>query len=411
MFERVRRTFTDFPLRFWILVGASFVDNLGRTMLFPFFALYITEKFGVGMTEAGLVSGSFSLFGLIGSFAGGAFSDKFGRKALLLFGLVVSGLSSLLMGFATSLSMIYAVSVVVGVLSSVGWPAQSAMVADMLPESQRADGFGIFRVTGNLAWIIGPSLGGLIAIRSYLPLFIMDAVLSCITGVIIYFMIAETRPQPKEGQAGESFWSTLTGYKVVALDGLFMAFIIVSILMLIVYQQMYNTLSVYLRDVHGVPARGYGLLLSIDALLVVVAQLWVTGKVKRRPPMLMMALGAGLYMIGFGMYGFVSGYALFVVAIIFITVGEMITMPVSQSLAAAFAPEAMRGRYMAVYGLTWSLPSIVGGWAAGLILDNYNPNWVWYLGGLICAVSVLGFIALHALGHTRLPQPEAETVV
>jgi MFS family permease len=171
--------------------------------------------------------------------------------------------------------------------------------------------------------------------------------------------------------------------------------------MLVVYQQMYSTLSVYLRDVHDVPARGYGLLMSIDAALVVVAQFPVARRVKHYPPMLMMALGTVFYMVGFTMYGFVSTYALFIAAILLITVGEMIVMPVGQALAARFAPEAMRGRYMAFFGFSWALPGMVSAWAAGVIMDNYNPNWVWYLCGIISAVAVLGFYGLHLSTRTR----------
>ena len=180
-----------------------------------------------------------------------------------------------------------------------------------------------------------------------------------------------------------------------------MAFLVTSMLVLVVYQQMYSTLSVYLRDVHGVPARGYGLLMSMDAALVVVAQFPVARRVKRYPPMLMMALGTVFYMIGFAMYGFVSTYALFIAAILLITVGEMIVLPVGQALAARFAPEAMRGRYMAFFGFSWALPGMFSAWAAGVIMDNYNPNWVWYLSGIISAVAVLGFYALYLSTRTR----------
>jgi MFS family permease len=67
----------------------------------------------------------------------------------------------------------------------------------------------------------------------------------------------------------------------------------------------------------------------------------------------------------------------------------------SQSLAANFAPEDMRGRYMAVFGLTWAIPQTIGPGAAGYILDNYNPNLLWYIGGALCGLSVLAYYLLH----------------
>ena len=53
MIERLRSTYHDYPSNFWVLVGASFIDTIGSTAFRPFFALYITQRFGVGMTEAG----------------------------------------------------------------------------------------------------------------------------------------------------------------------------------------------------------------------------------------------------------------------------------------------------------------------------------------------------------------------
>jgi MFS family permease len=113
------------------------------------------------------------------------------------------------------------------------------------------------------------------------------------------------------------------------------------------------------------------------------------------------------------MIGFVSGSALFLTAIIVITVGEMVFFPTGQVLAANFAPAEMRGRYMAVYGLAWAIPATVGPAAAGLILDNYNPNLLWYIGGVICATAAVCFYALHIwLGRQKrfIPAPaEKET--
>jgi len=399
--DKIKATYHEFPLKFWVLVGANFIDRIGGTMIYPFFALYVTKKFNVGMTEAGLLFAVFSISGLIGNIVGGALTDQFGRRGIVLFGLIFSALSSVTMGFVSDLSLFYVLAFVVGLLGEVASPARQAMVADMLPEEQVGEGFGVMRIAGNLAWIVGPTIGGLLAAESYMLLFILDAITSLITAVIVYKLVPETRPQPSDEQQSQSFLETVAGYRHVAADKMFVAFLITSMLMMVVYQQMYNTLSVYLRDVHAVSAQGYGLMLSLDAATVVLFQFWVTRKIKPYPPMLMMLAGTLFYLVGFTMFGFVSAYALFIVAILFITVGEMIVMPVSQALVARLAPEDMRGRYMAFFGLVWTIPAAVGPWAAGIILDNYDPNWVWYAGGIICAVAAAGFYLLHLATRSR----------
>ena len=413
MFTGIKDTYNEFPRTFWTLVGASFIDRLGGTMIFPFFALYVTQKFNVGMTQAGVLLAIFSVSGLVGSMIGGALTDKFGRRGMVLFGLVFSALSSVSMGLVNELSHFYLLAIVVGSLSNIAGPAHQAMVADILPEEKRTEGFGVLRVAANLAWIFGPMIGGLIAGRSYLMLFILDAITSLIVAFIVFRSIPETKPQEPETEHKKTFAQTFVGYRVVLADRLYLVYLLVSMLMLIAYQQMYHTLSVYLRDSHGIPERGYGALLSIDAALVVLLQFWVTRRVRGRPPMVMMAVGTALYMVGLAMFGFVSAYWLFIVAILLLTFGEMVVMPISQTLAARFAPEDMRGRYMAFYSLAWAVPSTIGPWAAGLILDNYNPDWVWYAAGIICAIAVIGFLSLHMSAQKRfaaVPAEEAQRV-
>jgi MFS family permease len=395
MFTRFNKIYHEFPHLFWVVVVVSFIDRIGGTLLFPFFALYITQKFHVGMTQAGILLGMSSLFGLIGSTVGGALTDKFGRKQLILFGLVFSALSTLTFGLVNDLNVLYPIMIVVGLLSSVAHPAHDAMIADILPEGQRQEGFGILRVVGNLSWMIGPTIGGIVANINFFYLFVIDAIISCVVAVIIFRTIPETKPEPHAHAAVESFWQTVGGYRIVLKDVAFMAFMVAGMLMLIVYQQMYSTLSVYLRDNHGTSPSGYGFLMTTSAITVVLFQFWVSRLIKHRPPFLMMAFGTLFYMIGFTLFGIVAAYILFVLNIVIITIGEMILVPTSQAIAANFAPEAMRGRYMAIFGLSWAIPSTIGPGAAGYILDNFNPNLLWFIGGLLCGLSALAYYALH----------------
>ena len=395
MFTRLQKIYEEFPRLFWVIVGVRFVDGIGGTLLFPFFALYITQKFNVGMTQAGILLGISSLFGLVGSMFGGALTDKFGRKQLILFGLVFSAISTLGFGLVNDLNILYPLVIVVGLLSSVSHPAHEAMIADILPEKKRQEGFGILRVVANFSWIIGPTIGGFLANINFFYLFVIDAIISCIVAVIIYRTVPETKPEPHAHEKSESFLQTVTGYRFVLRDTAFVSFIIANIIMLIVYQQMYGSLSVYLRDNHGINPQGYGFLMSTSAITVILFQFWLTRKIKHQPPFLMMAFGTVFYVIGFTLFGLVTTFILFALNIVIITIGEMIVVPTSQALVAGFAPEEMRGRYMAVSGLSWAIPSTIGPAAAGYILDNYNPNLLWYIGGILCGLSVLAYYFLH----------------
>jgi MFS family permease len=200
----------------------------------------------------------------------------------------------------------------------------------------------------------------------------------------------------------DSFLNTVAGYQIVLRDLAFMGFLLAGMIVLIVYQQQYSSFPVYLRDVHSIDSKNYGVMLSISGLEVVLFQFWISRTIRKFAPFLMMMLGALFLAAGFGMMGFVGGFVLFLVAVIVITIGEMIFYPTGQVLAANFAPEEMRGRYMAVYGLAWAIPATIGPAAAGLILDHYNPNLLWYIGGVLCALAAAGFYALHIwLGAQR----------
>jgi MFS family permease len=185
---RLKAAIDNYPRNFWLLMVVSFIDRLGGFILFPFFTLYITSKFGVGMTSVGFIFGAFSITGIVGSTIGGALTDRLGRKPMLLFGLIVSAVSSIWLGFADNLQMFFAGAVFVGLFSNAGGPAQQAMLADLLPDSQRAKGFAIWRVIVNIAAAVGPAIGGLLATRSFLSLFITDAGVSVLVAIMVFFL-------------------------------------------------------------------------------------------------------------------------------------------------------------------------------------------------------------------------------
>jgi MFS family permease len=406
LLQRTRKVYHEYPRAFWIYNIIVFIDRLGGFMLYPFFALYLTQKYDIGMSSVGLLFGVFSISGMVGSALGGAIADRMGRKTVIIFSLILSSLSALGMGFAPTLGIFIAVVVLVGMLSSIGHPAHEAVVADLLPQEKRAEGYGIIRVVFNVAVIIAPPIAGLLIANSYLTLFIVDAVISLISAAIVLLALPETKPQAQAHVKPETMKQTFAGYGRVFKDTPFLAFIGVTVMMTLVYMNMNSTLGVYLRDQHGLPEIRYGWLLSINAIIVVLFQFWVTRRLEKYKPLLMMAAGSLLYAIGFAMYGLVPTFGLFVSAMIIITIGEMVVSPFQQSLVASFAPEHMRGRYMAVSGLSWSISFTVGPYFAGLILDSANPSLLWAFCGLIGILATLGFLVLNKMHDAAVPAVE-----
>lgn len=397
--NRAKDIYNEYPKQFWVVVGASFVDHLGGALLFTFFSLYVTQHFGVGMTQVGILFAIFSISEFFGSMFGGALTDMIGRKSVIIIGLIVSALTSVGMGLVNRLELFYVLAVITGLFADMAGPARQAMLTDLLPEEKRADGFGIMRVAMNLSVSIGPAIGGFLAATSYLLLFGADAVSSIITAIFFYFLVAETLPQKNTEEDAEeektTFAETFRGYLTVLKDRPFIIFMGISMIVTIVYMQMYGALPVFLRDVHNVPEAGFGMLMSLNATMVVLMQFAITRKIGDKPPMLMMALGALIYAVGFAMYGFVGQYGMFMVAMAIITIGEMVVTPIQQALVAKFSPEDMRGRYMAVFGVSWLIPGAIGPLLAGLIMDNADPVYLWYVAGILALVATVGFIVLN----------------
>jgi MFS family permease len=92
----------------------------------------------------------------------------------------------------------------------------------------------------------------------------------------------------------------------------------------------------------------------------------------------------------------------FILAMVVYTLGEMILVPTSTAVTADFAPPDLRGRYMGMLGLTWSIGFGIGPTLGGLIGDHIAPNAIWWLTSLSGIFAALIFIALARYSQKRI---------
>jgi MFS transporter, DHA1 family, multidrug resistance protein len=136
----------------------------------------------------------------------GQWSDRVGRRPLILLGIAGSAVAQLLFGLASSIAMLYVVRAVGGFLSAAMLPATTAYVADITTEGDRAKGMALVGTAASLGAIVGPAFGGLttredlhftigffdLKIENYAPPFFLAAALMFLTLLVAFRWLPES---------------------------------------------------------------------------------------------------------------------------------------------------------------------------------------------------------------------------
>src|SRR5215468_8840245 len=104
----------EYPRSFKVLMAGTFIDRLGTNLIMPFLAIYIAQRFKVGTTQIGVIFTIFAFSGVVGNILAGALADRFGRRALMIIGLVCAASARVMMGVVVSIEGLYFFAVFVG---------------------------------------------------------------------------------------------------------------------------------------------------------------------------------------------------------------------------------------------------------------------------------------------------------
>jgi MFS family permease len=268
----------------------------------------------------------------------------------------------------------------------------NAMVADLVEPEGRANAYALLRMSNNLGIAVGPMIGGFVAAVSYSWTFLIGAAAYAIFALLLLLAVRETLPQA-ESASGEA--SGNGGYGPLLRDRPFLAFCLVSTLAVMPASIMMVLLPVYGKEQYGVVESQYGFIMAANAAMVVFFQYPVTQVTQRYPHLPMLAVGALLYGLGVGSVALGQGFVAFLISMIVMTLGELVLVPTGTALAANLSPPDMRGRYMGVYGLSWSLGFGIGPVIGGLLNDNIAPVAIWFGALVMGLLAMLGFVLLN----------------
>ena len=167
-----------------------FIDLLGFSLILPLLPFY-AETFGATPFQIGLLVAAYAAAQLVGAPLLGRLSDRFGRRPVLLISLIGTFIGFLILGFASSLWMLFASRLLDGFTGGNISVAQ-AYITDITDEKDRAKGLGLLGAAFGVGFIIGPAVGGILSVYGFAVPAFVAAGLSLISILGVIFFLPES---------------------------------------------------------------------------------------------------------------------------------------------------------------------------------------------------------------------------
>jgi MFS family permease len=359
---------------------ARAVNQLGGFSL-AFLTVLLTRSFGATLTVAGIVSAVFGLATIPSRLLGGRLADRWGRRRTILAGLVGMALAQLGLAAAPGLAAAAVCAVVLGLTFELFEPPSQATIADAVPPADRASAFELLTTAVAAGSLAAGVIADVVGRWSLRWLFVVDAV-TCLACAVIVLLALAPDP-PLQGAAASigsedepSPWRDRT---LLVVTGAGTVFALVSMVMLV-------ALPLSLAAVGLNPANAGLIMVVATATLVLARPLLRARRLVDLPHgavfvlgYLLMATGLGGYALGHTLPGLVVPTALY-------SLGNMLVMGRSFAVVSELAPAAASARYLAVYGLSWGvatlLAPLVGTWLIGVS----GPGLLWSAAAVVCTV-------------------------
>jgi MFS family permease len=387
----LQNIFHRFEPGVWLVTVIQFFTTIGFSICMPFLSLYLYQDRGLSMTMVGIILLAGGLCAAVSQALGGTLSDRFGRRPILLMAVSVSiflysGLA-VLIGISAPVWAIAVVYIAARSMLITTRPVISAMVADYTSKDKLTEAYGVLRIGANIGWAAGPAIGGYLA--TFLPyawLFGVPVLTCGIVAIIVFFFV-------RESSHGVNTRIGLRNMLPTADDRAFLVFVGVSLLLFIVMGQMGSTLSIFAVDRVGFSTGQYGLLLTLNGLIVIFFQYPMTVALRRIAKFRALILGSLLYLFGYLSFGWITQFGWALGAMAIITTGEIIHSPVTLSVIGELSPQDQRGRYMGFFGLSETIGIAMGPLLGGILLDAFPSDLrlVWAPIASIALIAAIGY--------------------
>ena len=350
-----------------IIFVTVFIDLLGFGIIIPLLPFY-AESFGASALAIGLLGTSFSLMQFLFSPIWGRWSDRIGRKPIILVGLLGSCLSYVTLALANTLALLF-IARIVGGIAGANIPTAQAYIADITTPENRARGMGLVGAAFGLGFIFGPALGGLLSRFSPETPMWCAAALCFANFVAAWFLLPESRVASvatKTLGRMEAFRQAIG--KPTLLLVLFLYFIVTM-----AFSGFEATFALFTEARFGYTAASIGFLFTFIGVIIAVVQGVLIGRVvKRVGERKVIPVAIAAIAISIGMLPFAWNVPTLLIALGLLAMGMGFNNPSLSSLVSKLSHEDDQGGILGLASSVASLGRVVGPAWGGYMYDAFG---------------------------------------
>ena len=397
-----------------LLAACTMLMMTGYSMPYPVLAPWLIAH-NLGLGSLGWMSFAFSLGNLIAAPGAGYLVDRWGRRPMLIVGLIVIAIVNLVTPFVDALLPFVGLWFVLGLGNAGIMPAALAATADIAPPELRAKWIGYVSGGISIGLIIGPTIGGVLydAFGFAAP-FVVSGVMALIAVVLVIFIVPETRPalvpEPTDGPSRSGFGDIWRNPPRPL--GVLLVLLLVEFVWTFAWVATEPAMLRQLYEQYAYTATMFGVIVGVQGAATALGEFGFGGLSDRFGRFLLIAIGLIVHTAWYFGIEYVSQYSLLIGASILAGFGAGLVIPAVGAAYVDISSADQRGRIASLKEIVLSLAGMLGPLVAALATDYYPPAY-FFRGAtvMILLTSVLVVVMAWRYGRRLVAVGAPEPVV
>ena len=376
------------------LLSVMFINMLGFGIVVPLLPFY-ARSFQAPAWQIALIFSAYSMGGFFGEPFWGRLSDRIGRRPLLISTLAANCVCYGLLAFAPNIWVAFLVRFFGGMFAGNGSVVQG-YIADVTPPDERAGRMSRMGAAFNVGFIVGPSVGGLLAnpaaghIGFQIPLLAASA-LGALASLGVFLFVKESRAPARDYVKPPSRW-VMTGFAF--RHPVIGRLMLLTFLVGFAFTGIESCFGLWSSARFGWTPQTLGICFGVTGVVSSISQFFITGPLSRSyGEARMLAIGMAGTALCILAQPFTDGGALTVVAMGAMALFQSVAFPNSGALMSRAIDENHQGQIMGLNNATGAAARFVGPLTAGFVFDRVTVDGPFFLAAAIVAPSILLAIA------------------